>query len=58
MMLVDESHNLRTTRGAGARTTGRDSQGTEALVRIAHKAKRVVLLSGTPSVTCPFDLYR
>ena len=52
VVVVDESHNLRTVdRAAGASTT-------EAAVAAVAAARRAVLLSGTPSLSRPFDLFR
>jgi hypothetical protein len=51
MLVVDESHNLRATAGAA------DAQHTEAARAAATRAARVVFLSGTPSLSKPFDLW-
>ena len=52
VVVVDESHSLRTVdRAAGAATT-------EAAVAAVAAARRAVLLSGTPSLSRPFDLFR
>lgn len=53
MVIVDESHNLRTTK-----SRSHDAAHTEACVSIIKRAKRSVLLSGTPSLSKPFELYR
>jgi hypothetical protein len=53
MVIVDESHNLRTTNSREA-----DSPHTEACVAAVARARRAVLLSGTPSLSRPYDLYR
>lgn len=53
VIIIDESHNLRTTNSRGA-----DSPHTEAAVAAGAAAKRLVLLSGTPSLSRPYDLYR
>lgn len=53
VVIVDESHNLRTT---NARNT--DSPHTEACVAAARHARRAVLLTGTPSLSRPYDLFR
>jgi hypothetical protein len=52
MVIVDESHNLR--------SSGRehDNPHTEACAAALNRAQRVVLLSGTPSLSRPFDLFR
>lgn len=52
MLIVDESHTLRTT-GAPF-----DAQHTEAVWAVGRGATRIVLLSGTPSLSKPFDLFR
>jgi SNF2 family DNA or RNA helicase len=53
MVVVDESHNLRTTNARGT-----DAPHTEACVAAVKRAKRAVLLSGTPSLSRPYDLFR
>ncbi|GIM10874.1 hypothetical protein Vretimale_14474, partial [Volvox reticuliferus] len=53
MVIVDESHNLRTTNSRDA-----DSPHTEACVAAVARVKRAVLLSGTPSLSRPYDLFR
>lgn len=50
MVIVDESHHLRTVGGR------KDNAQTEAVRRLVRSAQRAVLLTGTPSVTRPFDL--
>lgn len=52
VVVVDESHNLRTT---GRR---QDAPHTEACIAAVKRAERRVLLSGTPSMSRPFDLFR
>ena len=52
-MIVDESHYLRTTN-----RRENDADTTESTVLAAKRAKRVIMLSGTPSLSRPFDLYR
>lgn len=49
---MDESHTLRTGDKAP------DSGHTEATVRAVKAAEVAVLLTGTPSLSRPFDLYR
>ena len=49
---MDESHALRTTDRAP------DSRNTEAAVATIKAASRTVLLSGTPSLSRPYDLFR
>jgi SNF2 family DNA or RNA helicase len=51
MLVVDESHTLRTTAAAP------DAQHTEALRSTAKRAQRAVFLSGTPSLSKPYDLW-
>lgn len=50
MVIVDESHHLRTAGGK------KDCAQTEAVRRLVRSAQRAVLLTGTPSVTRPYDL--
>lgn len=52
MVIVDESHKLR--------TTGRkhDSANTEACVSVIKRTKRSILLTGTPSLSKPLDMFR
>jgi hypothetical protein len=52
VVVVDESHSLRTTDRAP------DSRNTEAAAAAVKTAKRAVLLSGTPSLSRPYDLFR
>ena len=49
---MDESHTLRTGDKAP------DSGHTEATVKAVKAAEVAVLLTGTPSLSRPFDLYR
>ena len=51
-MIVDESHELRTT------ATAPDSRHTEAVSATCKRSRRAILLSGTPSLSRPFDLFR
>ncbi len=53
MVVVDESHNLRTSNGRDA-----DSPHTEAACAALGRARRAVLLTGTPSLSRPYDLFR
>lgn len=53
VVIVDESHNLRTTNSRDS-----DSPHTEACVAAVVRAHRAVLLSGTPSLSRPYDLFR
>lgn len=52
MVVVDESHTLRTADRAP------DSKNTEATVAVVKTSEVAVLLTGTPSLSRPFDLYR
>ena len=52
MVIVDESHTLKTADRAP------DSTNTEAAVAAVKAAQTAVLLTGTPSLSRPFDLYR
>lgn len=52
VVVLDESHTLRTTASAP------DARHTEAAVAACKRAKRAFLLSGTPSLSRPFDLFR
>ncbi len=52
VVIVDESHTLRTT------DRPPDSRITEAAVAAIKAAARAVLLSGTPSLSRPYDLFR
>lgn len=52
VVVVDESHMLRTTNGAT------DAMHTEAVCAALQRSRRAVCLSGTPSLTRPFDLFR
>ena len=49
---MDESHTLRTADRAP------DSKNTEATVAAVKTSEVAVLLTGTPSLSRPFDLYR
>ena len=57
MIIVDESHTLRTNSNRESIDKGIDSQQTEALKAAAQRATRLIFLSGTPSLNKPFDLY-
>lgn len=52
LVIADESHTLRT----GGRPP--DAAHTECVAVAAKRAQRAVLLTGTPSLSRPFDLYR
>lgn len=49
-VVVDESHVLRAC-------WNKDAQQTEAVTRLVRGAPRAVLMSGTPSLNRPFDLF-
>jgi hypothetical protein len=53
VVVVDESHNLRTTASPAA-----DAPSTEACVAACKRAPRCLMLTGTPSLSRPYDLYR
>jgi hypothetical protein len=50
-VIFDESHHLRVTSSHG------ESQRVECCRELAERAEHVLLLSGTPSLLRPFDLY-
>jgi hypothetical protein len=50
-IIVDESHKMRTHTGDHA------SYEAEAVTRLVQRAPHATLLSGTPSITRPFDMY-
>ena len=52
LVVCDESHTMRTTLGRA------DSDLTEAAAALARGSMRAVLLTGTPSLNRPFDIYR
>ncbi|CAM6013956.1 unnamed protein product [Sphagnum balticum] len=51
MLIVDESHNLRCTQKK------LPCEETMAVLEVAQSVKRVVLLTGTPSLSRPFDIF-
>ena len=51
VVIVDESHNVRSTKKP------KDSKQTEAAAIMIRKVPRAILLSGTPSLSKPFDLF-
>ncbi|XP_068653942.1 uncharacterized protein [Aristolochia californica] len=51
LMIVDESHNLRCTKKAI------EADETQTVLDMASKVKRLILLSGTPSLSRPFDIF-
>lgn len=46
-VILDESHNIKSS----------DAQRTKAALSIAKRVKRIVLLSGTPALSRPMELY-
>ena len=52
VLIADESHAMRTCSHAP------DARHTEAVAAAARRAQHVTLLSGTPSLSKPFDLFR
>ncbi|XP_057731223.1 uncharacterized protein LOC130946479 [Arachis stenosperma] len=51
LLIVDESHHVRCTKKA------KESGETQAVLDVATKVKHIVLLSGTPSLSRPFDIF-
>ncbi|KAK8933688.1 CHD3-type chromatin-remodeling factor PICKLE [Platanthera zijinensis] len=51
LMIVDESHNIRCTKKKV------ESEETKAVLDVGAKINRIILLSGTPSLTRPYDIY-
>ncbi|PFH38410.1 hypothetical protein BESB_007520 [Besnoitia besnoiti] len=56
LVIVDESHKLRTPASAGA-VAGAEADMTRRVLQLIKAAPYAVLLSGTPSVKHPFDLF-
>lgn len=52
VVIADESHVLRTSGHAP------DARHTEAVSVAFKRAKRAIMLTGTPSLSRPFDLFR
>lgn len=52
VIIADESHTLRTSNRAP------DARHTEAVASAVKRATRAIFLSGTPSLSRPFDLFR
>ncbi|KAL5544566.1 hypothetical protein UlMin_008350 [Ulmus minor] len=50
LLIVDESHHVRCTKKS-------EPGETKAVLDMATKVKRIVLLSGTPSLSRPFDIF-
>ncbi|EEC82393.1 hypothetical protein OsI_26740 [Oryza sativa Indica Group] len=51
LMIIDESHNIRCTKKK------HEKNETQAVLELAPNVSRIVLLSGTPSLSRPFDIY-
>ncbi|KAK1679074.1 hypothetical protein QYE76_039922 [Lolium multiflorum] len=51
LMIIDESHNIRCTK------MKQENNQTNAILELAHSINHIVLLSGTPSLSRPFDIY-
>ncbi|KAM0936696.1 putative DNA helicase chromatin remodeling SNF2 family [Dioscorea sansibarensis] len=51
IMIIDESHNIRCTKKTS------ESGETKAILDLAPKVNHIILLSGTPSLTRPYDIY-
>ena len=54
VVIIDESHNLR----CSSSSKKADTKQTEACAVVALKARRCILLTGTPSISKPHDLFR
>ncbi|CAI9284011.1 unnamed protein product [Lactuca saligna] len=52
VMIVDESHHVRCTKRVSS-----EAGETQALLDISTKINRIVLLSGTPSLSRPYDIF-
>nr|XP_043638616.1 DNA annealing helicase and endonuclease ZRANB3 [Erigeron canadensis] len=52
VMIVDESHHVRCTKRKSS-----EPGETQAVIDVSSKISRVVLLSGTPSLSRPFDIF-
>ncbi|GJN32970.1 hypothetical protein PR202_gb21522 [Eleusine coracana subsp. coracana] len=50
VMIIDESHNIRCTKTP-------EKHETTAVLKLAPGIKHIILLSGTPSLSRPFDIY-
>ncbi|XP_059303669.1 uncharacterized protein LOC132055726 isoform X3 [Lycium ferocissimum] len=50
-LVVDESHNLRCTKKAS------ETEEITTVLDVAAKAKHLILLSGTPSLSRPYDIF-
>ncbi|KAJ7564591.1 hypothetical protein O6H91_02G024600 [Diphasiastrum complanatum] len=51
VVIVDESHNLRSSKRI------QESEEIRSVLQVARKAKRAIFLSGTPSLSRPFDIF-
>ncbi|XP_024170416.1 DNA annealing helicase and endonuclease ZRANB3 isoform X3 [Rosa chinensis] len=51
LLIVDESHHVRCTKKKS------EPREIKAVLDVARKVKRIVLLSGTPSLSRPFDIF-
>eukprot|EP00897_Mesotaenium_endlicherianum_P001819 jgi/Mesen1/1665/ME000135S00648 len=51
MVIVDESHNARTSKRRA------ETDDTQAMLELVRNTRRALLLSGTPSLTRPFDIF-
>ncbi|XP_044484678.1 DNA annealing helicase and endonuclease ZRANB3 isoform X2 [Mangifera indica] len=51
LLIVDESHHIRCSK----RTS--EPEEVKAVLEVAAKVKRIVLLSGTPSLSRPYDIF-
>ena len=52
IIIADESHSLRTSEKPP------DARHTEAAVSAVRRSRRAIFLTGTPSLSRPFDLFR
>lgn len=52
IVIADESHTLRTSERAP------DASHTEAAISAVRRTRRAIFLTGTPSLSRPFDLFR
>lgn len=52
VLIVDESHHVRCTKRPSS-----ESGETQAVLDVSSKINRIVLLSGTPSLSRPFDIF-
>ena len=52
IVIADESHTLRTS------DRPPDARHTEAAISAVKRSRRAIFLTGTPSLSRPFDLFR